>query len=420
MVLKKLLLSILPLAFFLISCKTNPTLPSGPEFTLTVPNDFVTFGGIGSGLGTFQNDQALAVDSINGFIYVSDFNLDLVQKFDLTGKYKLEWTNGLIAPLGVAVDSSGNVFVADAGNHNDVVKFDPSGNGIAVIGTSGGGTGPDQMQSPVGLALDGKGLLYVADSGNNRVDLFNTGNYQPVTQWGGTGLGCNGNQLNHPQFIALDGNGYVYVADGNNNRVEKFDTNGNFIMHWGSCTPGSGNGQFNGPVGIAIDSDDIIYVSDVNNNRVEKFDSNGNYISQFGSSAPSAGGKLGQFNFPLGLGLDASRNLYVADSGNQRAEIIYQPNNYVGLNTIGIFPNPISADQNAEIAFQLENSLSFSIAIQDDNGVQIAQYQGNGVSGDNILIWNMTANGRPISSGVYFVVFQSGGTKVTSKLTYLP
>jgi hypothetical protein len=129
---------------------------------------------------------------------------------------------------------------------------------------------------------------------------------------------------------------------------------------------------------------------------------------------------LGQFNFPLGLGLDASRNLYVADSGNQRVEIIYQPNNYVGLNTIGIFPNPISNGQNAEIAFQLGNSLSFSISIEDSNGVQIALYQGNGVSGNNILIWNMTANGKLVSSGVYFVVFQSGATKATSKLTYVP
>ncbi len=417
---KNLLFLILSLFFFLGSCHNSPVVPSGSVFTLTVPNDFVTFGGKGSGTGQFQNDQALAVDSIHGFIYVSDFTLNVIQKFDLTGNYKLEWTNGLIAPLGVAVDADGNVFVSDAGSHSDVVKFDPNGTVIAVIGTPGGGTGANQMQIPVGLTLDGKGLLYVADSGNNRLDLFDTGNYQSVTQWGGTGLSCNGSLLNHPQHVAVDGNGYVYVTDGNNNRVEKFDTNGNFIMHWGSCVPGSGNGQFNGPVGIAIDSDDVIYVTDDNNNRVEKFDSTGNYISQFGSSAPVAGGKLGQFNFPLGLGLDGSGNLYVADSGNQRVEIIYQPNNYVGLNTIGIFPNPIRSGENAEIAFQLGTSLSFSITIQDDNGIQVAQYQGNGVSGDNILIWNMTDNGKLVNSGVYFVVFQSGNTKVTTKLTYLP
>ena len=140
-------------------------------------------------------------------------------------------------PHGVAVDSSNNVYVADAYN-NRVEKFDGNGNYLTQWGSYGSGNG--QFDDPVGIASGQQQQCLCGRLHNNRVEKFDSnGNY--LTQWGSYGSG-NG-QFSLPK---------VSRWTASNNRVEKFDSNGNYLTQWGSS--GSGNGQFDSPAGIAVDS----------------------------------------------------------------------------------------------------------------------------------------------------------------------
>jgi tripartite motif-containing protein 71 len=132
-----------------------------------------------------------------------------------------------------------------------------------------------QFCIPQGTAVDSSGNLYVADTDNNLIKKFDS-NGKCLAQWGSFGNG-NG-EFYEPHGIAVDSSGNVYVADTDNYRIQKFDSNGTYIMQWGA-KDGS-NGKFYLPHGIAVDSSGKVYVADYYNNRIQKFDSNGTYIMQ--------------------------------------------------------------------------------------------------------------------------------------------
>ncbi|MBI5573900.1 MAG: hypothetical protein HY919_05035 [Elusimicrobia bacterium] len=150
-------------------------------------------------------------------------------------------------------------------------------------GTQGSGAG--QFQYPMGIVIDTSGNLYVADQTNHRIQKFSLdGTF--ITQWGGSWV------FNYPRGVAVDASGNVYVADTEQNRIQKFNSNGTFITMWG--TFGTGDGQFNKPSNIAIDASGNVYVTDTESNRVQVFNSNGTFITKWGS----LGAGDGQFNYP--------------------------------------------------------------------------------------------------------------------------
>jgi DNA-binding beta-propeller fold protein YncE len=208
------------------------------------------------------------------------------------------------APYDLAMDASGNIYVANAGNDR-IQKFSPSGDFI----TSWGGYGLDNgnFDYPTGIALDAAGNVYVVDRGNNRVQKF-TSSGDFITKWGGTGSGSGA--FDEPCGIAVDSGGNVYVVDRVNCRVQKFDASGNFISKWGSS--GSGNGQFDQPFGIAVDPSGNFYVTDSGNHRVQKFSPSGGFIAKWGTE----GDAEREFDNPSGIALDAQGNVYVSDWGN--------------------------------------------------------------------------------------------------------
>ena len=178
------------------------------------------------------------------------------------------------------------------------------------------GTGNGQFISPSGIAVDSSDNVYVVDAGNNRIQKF-TNNGTFITTWGSYGTG-NG-QFNSAIDMDVDSSDKVYITNSNtgsgSNPVQKFTNNGTFITTWGY--EGSGNGQFISPSGIAVDSSNNVYVSDLDDNNVQKFTSNGTFITTWGSY----GTGNGQFISPSGIAVDSSNNVYVVDAGNNRIEI---------------------------------------------------------------------------------------------------
>jgi len=116
------------------------------------------------------------------------------------------------------------------------------------------------------VAIDASGNVYVADRDNDRIQKF-TGTGAYLTQWGIVGTGDG--QFLRPVRVAIGPQGTVYVVDHFNNRVEVFTAEGAFITKWGG--PGPSPGQFYEPIGIAVDAYGYIYVADYGNYRIQKF-----------------------------------------------------------------------------------------------------------------------------------------------------
>ena len=279
------------------------------------PYTFVTkWGSGGAGPGLFSSPWGVAVDS-SGNVYVADTSNERIQKFDNNGTYITQWGGGgpgagtFYSPHGVAVDQlSGSVYVADTSNQF-IQKFNSAG--VYITQWGGGGASNGTFSNPHGVAVDSLGNVYVADTDNNRIQKFDSsGTF--ITKWGS--LGAGDGQFSGPYAVAADSFGNVYVADTFNNRIQKFDSNGNYITQWGSF--GTGDGQLYSPYGVAVDSLGNVYVADTSNNRIQKFDSNGAFIIKWGS----LGSADGLFYNPHGVAVDPFCNVFVGDTDNQRIQ----------------------------------------------------------------------------------------------------
>ena len=240
----------------------------------------------------------------------------------------------LLLPSAVVYDLQGNLYIAETGNHV-IRKIDTRGNitTIAGTGTQGfsGDNGPAtaaQLDSPQGLALDTAGNLYIADTHNHRIRRLATST-QTITTIAGTdtpGFSGDNNpattaQLNLPTALALDTTGDLYVADNANHRIRRIDaTTQTIITVVGTGTQGfSGdNGPatsatIDSPTGLALDATNNLYLADTHNHRVRRIDASTHIITTIAGD-----GTLSTLALPKGLSTDANGNLYLADSANHR------------------------------------------------------------------------------------------------------
>jgi len=277
----------------------------------------LTWGREGSGDGQFHYPIGVAVDTA-GNVYVADTGNYRIQKFSPTGTFITKWgsvgsgVGQFNVPHGIAVDSIGNVYITDANNHR-IQKFNSTGSFITKWG-EGPGSGDGQFNVPYGVAVDSAGNVYVADSFNHRIQKFNsTGSF--ITKWG-EGPGSGDGQFNVPYGVAVDSAGNVYVADAGNRRIQKFNSAGSFITKWGEG-PGSDDGQFSDPYGVATDNAGNVYVADAGNRRIQKFNSAGSFITKWGEGP---GSDDGQFDYPECVAVDSEGNVYVGDYYNHRIQ----------------------------------------------------------------------------------------------------
>jgi sugar lactone lactonase YvrE len=230
-------------------------------------------------------------------------------------------------PYGIAVDASGIVYVGDVWN-NLIRKISPVGvvstlAGQASVTGSTNGTGTDALfYMPSGVALDTTGNLYVADDYNGLIREIS-----PV----GVVSTFAGGVFAEPRGIAVDTAGNVYVADTWHYRVCKI-TSGGVVStlagsgSWGS-TDGTGTAaSFSGVVGVAVDTSGNVYAADQGNQCIRKITSDG-VVSTLAGQAGVTGsinstGSAASFNQPEGVAVDSSGNVYVADSANHMIRII--------------------------------------------------------------------------------------------------
>ncbi len=292
-------------------------------------------------------------------------------------------------PDGISFDRQGNLYITDELN-NVIRKVDTAGNisTVAGNGTAGfsGDGGPAtkaELNSPYGVTADSAGNLYIQDTGNARIrEVDTTGTITTIAGNGTFGYTGDGGpaknaELNVNQGARFDAAGNLYLADCANGAIRKIDTSGVITTVAGNGTNGfSGDGapatsaELDCPSGVAIDATGELFIADFFNNRIRKVDAKGIITTIAGNSAYGYGGDGGPaasatLNLPNDVALDASGDLYLADTGNNRIRKIDTTGAIStvagGLNNAG----SAGVDSPAAVTVDANNNLYFSDTVNN-------------------------------------------------------
>lgn len=274
-------------------------------------------------LPSFYSPTGVAVDAA-GNLFVADYGNNLIRKitpagvvstFAGSGVQGSIDASGILAsfngPKGIAVDVSGNIYVADAGNN--LIRKITAGGAVSTL------AGADSsFFSPSGIAVDAAGNVYVADAGNGLIRMI-------AASGAVTALpGPSGGLFSNPTGVAVDAASNVFVANFLDNTIYKISALDSVTLFAGSGFQGADNGPaasatFYYPNSVAVDTAHNVYVADGVNNLIRKIMPDGMVSTLAGSGQSGAVDSTGvnaSFNGPSGLAVDLAGNVYVADSNN--------------------------------------------------------------------------------------------------------
>ncbi|MEV4869249.1 NHL repeat-containing protein [Streptomyces syringium] len=332
--------------------------PSGSSITTVAGSGTAGFGGDGgpAAAAGLHCPFGVALDGL-GSLYIADYQNHRVRKVDPHGIITTVAGNGakgyggdggpataasLKDPAGVALDGKGNVYIADRSNQR-VRRVGPDGVITTVAGDGtpgfGGDDGPATAASlnfPHAMAVDGAGVLYIADDYNHRVRKVGLdGVITTVAGDGADGFGGDGGpataaSLHFPHAVAFDDIGNLYIADRYNHRVRKVGPDGAITTVAGNGTIGfSGDGgpavttALNLPQCVVVDGVGNLYITDYGNERVRRVGTDGIITTVAGAGVKGYGGDggpapLALLDQPLGIAVEVTGELYIADFGNHR------------------------------------------------------------------------------------------------------
>ncbi|HEY4322864.1 MAG TPA: NHL repeat-containing protein [Mucilaginibacter sp.] len=326
------------IACFFEACKEE--VPKPLPGTDTVKKDSIV---VKDTLPSFNSPVGIAVDGA-GNLYVADYGNNLIRKITNGGLVSTFAGSGMQGsvngaanvatfnePTGIAVDASGNLYVADAGNDR-IRKISSVGtvSTLAGVDSTGAVNGPGVGASffdPLGVAVDGSGNVYVADAGNNMIRMITPAGI--VSTLAGNNAGASNGALgktsfNNPTGVAVEGAGNVYVANYLNNIILEVNQGGTVTTLAGTGQTGANDGPdssatFYYPNSVTVDAANNVYVADGVNNLIRKITPAGMVSTLAGNGMAGAidsTGTAASFNGPSGLAVDAVGNVYVADTNN--------------------------------------------------------------------------------------------------------
>ena len=338
---------------------------SGGTITTVAGNGVFAFSGDGGSAtsASLYSPGGVAVDSA-GNLYIAEGNQittdyrnsrirkvsdGIITTVAGNGAYRFSGDGGPVTsasldqPQGVAADSAGNLYIADTFNHR-IRKVSGgtittvAGNGVGGFSGDGGPATNASLRLPSGVAVDSTGTLYIADTGNSRIRKVSGGTITTVV---GNGQGFSGDGgpatsalLNNPRGVAIDSAANLYIADDGNNRIRK--VSGGTI----TTVAGDGGAEFSGdggpairasifsPWAVAVDSAGNLYIADSIHQRIRKVsggtittvagNGNGGGFSGGGYSGDGGPATNASLYFPSGVAVDSAGNLYIADTDNNR------------------------------------------------------------------------------------------------------
>lgn len=256
----------------------------------------------------------IAVDS-KGNIYVADGKVGAIFIFNAETKDLQMLKNGKDGHfgdiIGLAMDDSDRLFVSDTKFHR-ILVFDRNHKIEGSISEGG-------MVDPAGMAVDNENrFLYVADAGLDQVLVFDADKLTLIRKLGTAGKKhslTEPGQFAAPENVAVDADGNLYVTDMFNNRVEVFDADGNFIRAWGK--QGDRPGYFSRPKGIAIDADGHVWVADGVQDILQCYTADGHFLMWMGGH----GLFPGQFRALAGLYIDKNNRIFTSEQYPGRVQM---------------------------------------------------------------------------------------------------